>query len=501
MRKNLAIYGGFYGDETILDERHGNETIFSGDNKRRIFYNQSLDSTAILDTATITRGYADMGAGIYNDDKSAPVFKKCYFTANIATTNGGAIFNNHSNANFYDCRFESNRAANNGGGGVFNNYYSQAYYKKCIFKNNTAYKGAGAYDSHISPTTYDECLFESNSTTTDIGGGYFSTGGCITNISNSLFLSNKSTRGGAAYMASGETTFTNCTFYKNHAEGAPATIINNGKIRVINCTFAANDGDWGGTVYAQTNSTAKIVNSIFKNNTGTYLKQISSDDSSTFIASNCSIEGGLDGENIQSANPFLKDLKNNGGFTKTIALRSDSPARASGKTGIALDDCIIPISDARGKSRASPCTLGAYEIISAQSYDIWAQENLEAAQDKSACASPYPDNITNLQRYAQALSAEPIELSSTPLSSAVSAPCAIKNNKFEFRQAKDTTGFSVDVYYTSDLKNWQKTKATVIDSSFPDAQIMRAVAPEFSDNKNIFYKLIITKKDLTESNQ
>ncbi len=84
LKNGVAVYGGFAGTETILNQRNmrDNETILSGDigitgdnsdNTYHVVYNYEKDNTALLDGVTITGGNANgtyndgSGGGIYND--------------------------------------------------------------------------------------------------------------------------------------------------------------------------------------------------------------------------------------------------------------------------------------------------------------------------------------------------------------------------------------------------------------------------------------------------
>ena len=95
MKNGVAIYGGFAGSESNLEERDwvSNVTIPSGDigvegyvydNSFNVFYHPSevaLDNSAILDGFYITGGYGNNGAGMFNAS-SSPMIINCTFTGN-----------------------------------------------------------------------------------------------------------------------------------------------------------------------------------------------------------------------------------------------------------------------------------------------------------------------------------------------------------------------------------------------------------------------------------
>lgn len=498
MRNNLTIRGGFAGFETSADQREfAAPTILSGSNARRIFFNSGLDSSAVVESVTFSEGFADMGGAVYNDNLTSAKFINCNFKNNSAATNGGAVFNNNSSAYFERCIFEKNSATSNGGGAVYNNYFSAAKYESCEFRSNTGYKGAGVYNSHEADSNFNNCIFANNSTAGEVGGGFFSTGGSANKIENSLFESNFGIRGGAAYISYSEAEFVNCTFTKNRADGIAAISANGAKVRAINCTFAGNTAEWGGCLNAQSSSEAKIANSIFWDNTGTYATQINSDETSGCLAANSVVQGGYQGENISANNPKLMRLSDNGGIVPTMALPSDSPAIGVGTTETIFGDCIPPNSDARGKPRNSPCSAGAFEYQFPVSYDIWAEENLRG-KDSSPASILCCDAISNLQRYAQAVSVSGIDASLAPLSSPHAAPielCSAVSGaptlKFRRNKYMDSS-VEITPFYSTDMINWIPLESEVCDDSLPDAYILQTV-PANTSGEKIFFRLNIEK--------
>ncbi len=498
MRNNLTIRGGFAGFEASADQREfAAPTILSGSNARRIFFNSGLDSSAVVESVTFSNGFADMGGAVYNDNLTSAKFINCRFENNSAATNGGAVFNNNSSAYFENCSFTNNKAISNGGGGVYNNYFSAAEYESCQFKNNTGYKGAGVYNSHEADSNFNNCIFADNSTTGEVGGGFYSTGGSVNKVQNSLFESNFGIRGAAAYISYSEAEFANCTFTKNRADGISAISANGAKVRAINCTFAGNIAEWGGCLNAQSYSESKAINSIFWNNTGTYATQINADETSSCLVANSVVQGGYQGKNISANNPKLMRLSDNGGIVPTMALPSDSPAIGVGTTETIFGDCIPPNSDARGKPRNSPCSAGAFEYQFPVSYDIWAEENLRG-KDSSPASILCCDAISNLQRYAQAVSVSGIDASLAPLSSPRAAPielCAdaggVPTLKFRKNKYMDSS-VRITPLYSTDMATWIPLEAQLFDDSLPDAEIFQA-APAGVSGERVFFKLEIEK--------
>ncbi|BCS95388.1 hypothetical protein DSLASN_10200 [Desulfoluna limicola] len=125
LKKGVAVYGGFTGTESSIEERvvDMNTTIFSGeiqsslttDNIRHIFYHPEslgLDATARLDRVTISSGNAD-GEGIHGQGggmlnlSASPTLRLCRFENNRAGS-GGALFNNDSSPELVQCLLYGN---------------------------------------------------------------------------------------------------------------------------------------------------------------------------------------------------------------------------------------------------------------------------------------------------------------------------------------------------------------------------------------------------------
>ena len=218
MKQDIAIYGGFSGNETELSQRdwRNNKTILSGDynnddvvtgsgstltisgNDENCFsvivnYQNSLTQTSILDGFTITGGNAnsfiphDLGGGMYtyelsptvanctfignsgsfggglDADFSSPTLANCFFIKNYGVYGGGAFFYG-SSPNLSDCIFEGNRAER---GGAFFNNASSPTIRNSTLTGNAANEGGGFFDYHSS-STLKNCIIWENT-----GGSIF----------------------------------------------------------------------------------------------------------------------------------------------------------------------------------------------------------------------------------------------------------------------------------------------------------------------------------------
>ncbi len=258
LKNGVALYGGFDGTETDLEERdwEANPTILSGDigiegdasdNAYHVFYHPdgtNLDNTAVLDGFTVTGGNADgdaqrntLGAGMYNNH-SSPTLTNCTFSNNSAGYRGGGIYNDTSSPVLINCLLESNSAVERGGG-MYNIWSSSPTLTNCTFSDNEARAGGGMSNLSASPSLTD-CAFTGNSA---IEGG-----GAMDNYSSSP-------------------TLTNCTFSGNHTDGTGGAMINQiSSPTMTNCTFTGNSADNGGAMRNSTSSSPLLTNCTFSGN-------------------------------------------------------------------------------------------------------------------------------------------------------------------------------------------------------------------------------------------
>ncbi len=190
LKNEVAVYGGFVGTETTLENRDvaANKAILSGDigaagdnsdNTYHVFYHPyilALDNTAVLDGFTIRGGNADgtspnnkKGGGMYNK-KSLQTINNCAFINNSAGDDGGGIFSDVSFPVLTNCAFINNSAGDDGGG-IFNNVSSPVL-TNCAFINNSAGDDGGGIFNVMSSPVLTNCTFINNSAGDD-GGGTF----------------------------------------------------------------------------------------------------------------------------------------------------------------------------------------------------------------------------------------------------------------------------------------------------------------------------------------
>lgn len=301
---NTVMYGGFYGDETRLEQRNPAlyETILSGnlgdtaistDNAYHVLTIQNSSKNSFIDGFTIKDGRAD---GSFTSN--AGLQRGAAFYVYYDSLKGGRPF-------FTNCVFKNNVAAGGGAAYIaqkFKTSSAKTSFIKCTFKNNSSFdngsgnRGGAIYFDCASPRispfgsmamVIDSCVFEGNSSYN--GGAIYNdaAGNAYINysIKNTSFLHNKNSNATSGYggAISNNTNqkgvlkliLDSCTFFDNDAANAGGSIYNGGsstlndddtKIYIKNCSF---DSCSGYAVYLSQGKVFLSVNkSAFTNNTG-----------------------------------------------------------------------------------------------------------------------------------------------------------------------------------------------------------------------------------------
>ncbi len=195
--KAITLKSSSGAEDTILDGARLNNSVIhcvSGEGK-----------DTLIDGFTVTGGTGDpsfhgpeatIGGGAVVIG-SSPRFRNCTFRGNIATYNGGGMYNgNGSRVTLEKCRFESNNAQK--GGGVFNLESSPEFISTDFEGNGARYAGGAIYNANQSAALIRHCNFTLNLATYN-GGAIYNYDSTPT-ISDCLFFNNAATyKGGAIY--------------------------------------------------------------------------------------------------------------------------------------------------------------------------------------------------------------------------------------------------------------------------------------------------------------
>jgi len=354
----VALYGGFVGTESSLDERdwQTNETILSGDigtvgnnsdNSFHVVTGSGTDATAVLDGFTITAGNAELpspdGGGMYCGNFSGPTIENCTFKGNSANR-GGGLFCNWSYFTLTNCTFSGN-SANLNGGGIYCLHLSNPTLINCTFSGNSANSSGGGMFSHSSAPILENCNFSGNSSGESGGGMSMGTHYIFTpRLTNCTFSGNSSDKGGGACFYDGSTArLTNCTFSGNTANLNGGGLVCGWETSPVldRCTFAGNSAPNGSALACDTStpghpSTVSLANCILWDDGN----QIWNNDSSTITINYSDVQGGWAGTGNIDEDPLFIDPNGLDGIPGTaddeegyVHLRGYSPCINAGDPG------------------------------------------------------------------------------------------------------------------------------------------------------------------------
>jgi predicted outer membrane repeat protein len=215
---------------------------------------------------------------------------------------------------------------------------------------NTARSGGGIAAGMV---TLSNCTVSGNTASAGQGGGI--SAGVSTLVNTTVNGNTAGTDGGGV---SGDVqTLTNSTVSGNTASGRGGGLYV-GNVTLLNVTITGNSAQSGGGVSLVTTKISNIRNTIVARNTVVSMG-LGPDLSGTFTSGGHNLIGdgsgatgftnGVKNDQVGSTanpiDPLLGPLANNGGFTKTQALLSGSPAIDQG------DNMAAPTVDQRGVSR------------------------------------------------------------------------------------------------------------------------------------------------------
>jgi Secretion system C-terminal sorting domain/Domain of unknown function (DUF2341) len=270
IKNNVAVYGGFAGTETVLNQRilGTNTSILCGDigvandstdNAYHVVYSAYHSNTTIIDGFDITGGNANDASytGAYNDRKNDG--------GGMQTFNSKIIINH---INFY------NNTAQHDGGALANmfGYNVCPTVSNCFFYNNYAGHYGGGMVNNRSHANIINCVFAKN--TANVNGGGIDNSECNPIITNCTFGANRANVMGGAISnctASSSPIITNCILYGDSAGmGMDAEIHNESVYNVPVITYCTIAGGYVGSNNSSVNplffntANAKGADGIFK---------------------------------------------------------------------------------------------------------------------------------------------------------------------------------------------------------------------------------------------
>ncbi len=404
LKTGVAVYGGFVGTETALSQRSpvANVTILSGDigtagiasdNSYHVVTSSGVNSTAVLDGFTIKAGNANgaypngYGGGMYNDSGS-PTLRNLTFSSNSAMFYGGGMYTYSGSPLLINVTFSGNHA--NDGSGMFNYNNSNPTLTNVTFSGNIAASHGGGMYTYSGSPSLTNVTFNGNTAGSE-GGGMLndSSSPSLTDVT---FSGNHGSYGGGMYNSSiSNPSLTNVTFSGNTASWGGGMYNWSSSPTLTNATFSGNTGQNNGGAMYNDNAGTHIYDSILWGDGATEIYDLSSVVTITdsILAGICPL--GATCTHVLNSNPLLGPLANNGGFTKTMALGTGSPAIDTG-----AQNSLCALTDQRGVSRpqGAACDMGAYEVAAATFADVptsywawWWIERLYADGITGGCAS------------------------------------------------------------------------------------------------------------------
>lgn len=274
---DVALYGGFVGDETRRDERDwaAHPTVLSGDvgvpgdptdNSVHVVvatgFEGAVTASTVLDGFTVTGGYADgtgpdidpgQGGGLFLFGAS-PTLRHLVVAGNAAVPSygaGGGLYVGSATPGpvLEDVTFAGNTAGFRGGGLYV--AFASPRLVRCRFAGNRAREGGGAYLAEAAADLRD-VRFEANEATESGGGGLYVESGAAV-VAGATFVRNRAAAGGGAYVFSrGNHPFAlaNAAFYGNVAGTGGGLAVESPDVTVANAVFVGNRADRGGAVDA-----------------------------------------------------------------------------------------------------------------------------------------------------------------------------------------------------------------------------------------------------------
>jgi len=300
LQNNLAIYGGFAGNETELSQRNiaANETILSGDlngddngdlnradNSYHVVNGTGSDASSVLDGFTITAGAAtsdypnSTGGGLYLYPGS-PTIRNTVFLSNKAAVGGAAYIVSSSCPVFTDCKFQGNLATLGQAGAVYLESTFSPNFLRCLFEDNVAMNGRGGafevFGATGQPVRFALCEFRRNRCLDFGGAGSVWVGGTAVFVGCRWF-GNSAQFGYAMYLYGAGTTadLVNCAVVGNgprSAEPGMALVVDypGSALNLTNCVVACNTSTpafaGGGGVLYYAGGSVHISNSILFGN-------------------------------------------------------------------------------------------------------------------------------------------------------------------------------------------------------------------------------------------
>ncbi len=214
--------------------------VNNDENSFHVVTGSGTDGTVLLEGFVIRSGNSDGKGGGFYSDKGDSNVTFCRFEHNMASEDGGAMYNKSSTIVITDCTFLDNRANGSpfsAGGGAVSNEQSTTTFTRCTFYANSSPTHGGAIHT-IGWTTIVDSAFMNN-TSDETGGAIKQLAGAMDVLGCSFVENVSSSAGGGICIKDGETTISGCEFQANSAtsgRGGGVAMIESG-VTISDCRF------------------------------------------------------------------------------------------------------------------------------------------------------------------------------------------------------------------------------------------------------------------------
>ncbi|WP_448543410.1 choice-of-anchor Q domain-containing protein [Roseiflexus sp.] len=294
LKSDVAIYGGFAGTETALNQRDWtlNITVLSGDidnndtvdasgvvttatnivgsNAYHVVSATNVLSTAVVDGFVITGGQANNGAFPHNAGGgmyiqfSNPTLTNITFSGNTAAFGGGA-YSGNGNPLLTNVAFTGN-SATSGGGGIYL-IQSDPLLTRVSFRGNTAQFGGGIAGFSSDPTLRRVTFIDNAAQ--ESGGGMYSSDGVPLLLDVTFRGNTAKDGGGMSNWSASSPILINVIFHGNAASLWGGGMVNrtNSNPTLTNVIFHGNTAQSGGGIFTMERSNPTLINVTVSGNT------------------------------------------------------------------------------------------------------------------------------------------------------------------------------------------------------------------------------------------
>ncbi|QNR87218.1 hypothetical protein H9N25_19685 [Pedobacter riviphilus] len=348
--KDVKLYGGFAGTETMLANRNltltSNKSILSGDIDNNDALTDNLSTTINGNNSYhVVVSAAAMGAAELNG---------------FTITGGSANTNSFTTVN-------GELITRNNGGALYNINATLALSNLIIAYNKASFEGAGIYNYNKATVNASRTSITNNTATVNGGGIFSDSFGSSLNLSNMIVGGNNTNGNGGGicdYSISGSSNFTNLLVYGNTAGSLGGGMyLSSATTTLTNLSIVANTSITGGGLHNERQSPVIYNSIIFGNNSGI------NNNNSTPVIKNSLVQGlsstangNINATGVLINNLFMTPLSAGLSTGGDYRLKAGSPGINAGDKALFTGlDANTTDLDGNARLNGTQIDLGAYE--------------------------------------------------------------------------------------------------------------------------------------------